>query len=46
MEIKNDDHLLLQSIIDFKMTNNIEGSNVELIIRPECNQKCKYCYLT
>ena len=22
------------------------GEGVELIIRPQCNQKCKYCYLT
>lgn len=28
------------------MTNNVKGNNVELIIRPECNQKCQYCYLT
>jgi sulfatase maturation enzyme AslB (radical SAM superfamily) len=22
------------------------GEGIELIIRPQCNQKCKYCYLT
>ena len=22
------------------------GSGVELIIRPQCNQKCEYCYIT
>lgn len=45
MELKYDDSLLLQNLIDFKMTRNSEGSCVELIVRPECNQNCKYCYL-
>ena len=31
-----------------KIKNKLVASNadVELIIRPECNQKCSYCYIT
>ena len=25
---------------------NLNKNSLELIIRPECNQKCEYCYIT
>lgn len=43
LPIKDDD-LLLQSTIDHFMRDK-DDCQIELIIRPECNQKCQYCYL-
>ena len=45
MEIKLEDNLLINSIINNRMHNS-QKNKVELIIRPNCNQKCDYCYLT
>lgn len=44
MLTNKDDDLLLQNIISLTATDK-EGIMVELVIRPECNQKCKYCYI-
>ena len=43
MELKLEDTLLLQSYVDSKFST--KDNYVELIIRPECNQQCEYCYL-
>jgi sulfatase maturation enzyme AslB (radical SAM superfamily) len=45
MKPVQDDHLLLNNIINSLMHKKKHGATVELIIRPECNQQCKYCYL-
>ena len=45
MKPVQDDHLLLNNIINSLMHKKKYGATVELIIRPECNQQCKYCYL-
>lgn len=40
------DNILLQKIIDYNLSYKKDRyASLELIIRPECNQKCKYCYL-
>ena len=44
MIINKDDHILLQNTLDLCLNN--QGCSVELIIRPECNQRCEYCYIT
>lgn len=52
MEYKLDDTLLLNSYLDKRLFNNKDNKRefwdgtIELIIRPECNQKCDYCYIT
>ena len=46
MTLIKEDNDLLNSIIDTRLNNDEDGSVVEFIIRPECNQKCDYCYLT
>ncbi|MGN1342692.1 MAG: hypothetical protein ACI4VL_05730 [Bacilli bacterium] len=43
--MNNDDNLLLQDTISWAMRKENKDIMVELIIRPECNQKCKYCYI-
>lgn len=46
MEINHDDNLVLQNYVDNFFTNvKIEDRKVEFIVRPECNQKCEYCYI-
>lgn len=45
MEINKDDFLLINNIVD-NLLYQQNGSSLELIIRPDCNQKCKYCYIT
>ncbi len=48
MVIKNDDNILLNHYINSILTKNKNGvvdTILELIIRPQCNQKCEYCYL-
>lgn len=45
MNIIEDDKKLIEDVVQYAMTRNKDIS-IELIIRPECNQKCKYCYLT
>ena len=40
-----DDNILLNNVIDFLMYKKDCGATIELIVRPECNQKCEYCYL-
>lgn len=44
MIINNDDHALMEDIINYTLTKSKDVA-IELVIRPECNQKCKYCYL-
>jgi MoaA/NifB/PqqE/SkfB family radical SAM enzyme len=44
MQLNNDDNLLLENIIYNSMTKNKDVS-IELVIRPDCDQKCDYCYL-
>lgn len=47
MEYKLDDSLLLNSYLKKRWCGkNSEELSIELIIRPECNQKCDYCYIT
>ena len=54
MELNINDHELFKVFLNDTLFNNKtkndieEGSNstVELIVRPECNQKCEYCYIT
>ena len=54
MELNINDHELFKTFLNDTLFNNKfnkmknEGSNsiVELIVRPECNQKCEYCYIT
>lgn len=51
-----EENILLETMIDktyfpnafstIKNTNWVQGEGIELIIRPQCNQKCKYCYIT
>ena len=41
----SEDNLLLESLINNKMIMRNEGASIEIIVRPDCNQKCKYCYL-
>ena len=38
---KSNQHFKDELLSEYKITNPIE-----FIIRPECNQKCKYCYFT
>lgn len=46
MIVQNDDNILLKNIIDFSLKQQDNKIiSVELIIRPECNQKCEYCYM-
>lgn len=49
MKINNEDHILLNDYLDTVLFNGNKNKPVsttlELIIRPECNQKCEYCYL-
>lgn len=48
MIINNDDQILFQHLVHRNLSNkNIKNEYpaIELIIRPECNQKCQYCYL-
>ena len=44
MEIINDDKILFKSTINH-LINQDDGCSIELVIRPECNQSCQYCYL-
>ena len=52
MKIIQDDHIMLNKYLDHILFNNEKENDgsmttpVELIIRPDCNQKCQYCYLT
>ena len=48
-----EDKVMLQTFLDSYLFNNknndknvASNAEVELIIRPECNQKCEYCYIT
>ena len=46
--INIDDHLLLNNYLNSVFSKNSDGvveTVIELIIRPECNQKCEYCYI-
>jgi sulfatase maturation enzyme AslB (radical SAM superfamily) len=45
MDIQKEDHAILKNIIHSSLSNYNIKNNIELVIRPECNQKCKYCYL-
>ena len=46
MIVNADDKKLLKSIINYRLKERSDkGAIVQLIIRPECNQKCDYCYL-
>ena len=45
MNVISEDNLLLESLINNKMIMRDEGASIEIIVRPDCNQKCKYCYL-
>lgn len=45
MELVKDDHLLINDIINYAFTSNPQHNMVEIIVRPECNQQCEYCYI-
>lgn len=45
MEIILEDNLILQNYIEKFFQDNNSHKKVELIIKPECNQTCEYCYL-
>ena len=45
MQIKEIDNLLINSVIDSRIKNSSQCGFIELIVRPECNQQCEYCYL-
>ena len=47
MDVVKDDHLLINDVIHYALSRNEENSYtaVEIIVRPECNQKCEYCYI-
>lgn len=54
MSINIDDHKALKYFLDTQLFNKkvfdqnelIPNIGIELIIRPECNQRCDYCYIT
>lgn len=58
MQYQIEDKILLNNFLDKRLFNNelnkklgkkedeFSKENLELIIRPECNQKCDYCYIT
>lgn len=45
MQLKIEDDLLLESVIDYRIRDDAQKGFLELIVRPECNQRCEYCYL-
>lgn len=46
MEVTYDDHEVLRNYIKKYLTPSKNAEKpVHLIIKPECNQKCEYCYL-
>lgn len=44
MQLNKDDNLLLENIIHNSLTKNKDIA-IELVVRPDCDQKCDYCYL-
>ena len=44
MQLNKDDNLLLENIVHNSLTKNKDVA-IELVIRPDCDQKCDYCYL-
>lgn len=44
MKVIDNDKELFKDIINYQMTRN-DYVGIELMIRPECNQSCEYCYL-
>ena len=47
MSIQNENDKILENYLNKKFlhSNLVSTQNIELIIRPECNQKCEYCYI-
>ena len=46
MEVRNEDSIVLKKYVEtFLMKESFKEKKVELIIKPECNQKCEYCYI-
>lgn len=45
MNINIDDKLLMEDVIHYAFTRN-RDITIELVVRPECNQRCEYCYIT
>lgn len=47
MEINKDDDILINAFLNGTLLKTFENDQrVELVVRPNCNQKCQYCYLT
>ena len=46
MLINKDDNILFKNLIHYNLSYK-KGyyPSIEIIVRPECNQQCKYCYL-
>lgn len=44
MDVINDDKILMEDVIHYSMSRRWD-TTIELVVRPECNQKCEYCYL-
>jgi len=44
---EKENNLLLNNYLNKKFfhNKNFDMHKIELIIRPDCNQKCSYCYL-
>lgn len=47
MNLQQEHNLLLNELLDKKyfFTDNQDTSRLELIIRPQCDQQCDYCYI-
>ena len=46
MELNHEDHQVLKNyVLKYLTPNNNVQKQIHLIIKPECNQKCEYCYL-
>lgn len=47
MAVNQDDNLLINSYLKTILTKNSPiFMPIEFVIKPECNQKCEYCYIT
>ena len=45
MEIIKEDNLIIEDYINRYLSNTNQQRTIELIIRPDCNQSCEYCYI-
>lgn len=45
MIINEQDNLIFKNYIQEYFKKNLEKKPIEIIVRPECNQTCEYCYI-